>query len=285
MIKFFADSTMDLAPELLKKHDITLVPLTISLGEKAYKDGEELTPEMIYEYVGATGALPKTSACNSETYKEYWQPALDRGDRIIHFSFSSDMSTSCQSAVAASKETKGQVSVIDTKNLSSGSGLLVLYACDLREAGATAEEIVEKVSARIPAVQASFILDKLHYLYKGGRCSGIALFAATALSLKPCIKVKSGKMIVGKKYIGKLSGVIPKYVSDILSEFNNPDYTRIFITHTKYDPALVEAVRKQLKKTPFREIIESTASGTITSHCGPNTLGILYLNDGDRAGN
>lgn len=279
MIKFFADSTMDISPEDVKKYDITLVPITVILGDTPYKDGYELNPEAIYDYVKQTGNLPKTSACNAETYKEFWQPALDNGDDIIHFSFSGDMSTSCAAAQAAAKELNG-VSVIDTKNLSTGSGLLLLHACDLREAGASKEEIIRKVEARVPYVQASFIVDKLDYLYKGGRCSGVALFAATALKLKPCIKVKDGKMIVGKKYIGRLTGVIDKYVNDILNEFNTPDYTRIFVTHTKCSDELIEAVKKRLQQTPFKEIIDTTASCTITSHCGPNTLGILYINDG-----
>ncbi len=281
MIKFFADSTMDISPEDVKKYDITLVPITVILGDTPYKDGYELNPEKIYDYVKETGNLPKTSACNAETYKEYWQPALDRGDEIIHFSFSGDMSTSCAAATTAAGELDG-VSVIDTKNLSTGSGLLLMYACDLREAGETKEEIVRKVTSRVPSVQASFIIDKLNYLYKGGRCSGVALFAATALNLKPCIKVKDGKMIVGKKYMGRLGGVLEKYVNDILNEFDNPDYTRIFVTHTKFPPELVEAVKARLKQTPFKEIIETTASCTITSHCGPNTLGILYINDGGK---
>ena len=157
---------MDISPEDVKKYDITLVPITVILGDTPYKDGYELNPEKIYDYVKETGNLPKTSACNAETYKEYWQPALDRGDEIIHFSFSGDMSTSCAAATTAAGELDG-VSVIDTKNLSTGSGLLLMYACDLREAGETKEEIVRKVSSRVPSVQASFIIDKLNYLYKG----------------------------------------------------------------------------------------------------------------------
>lgn len=197
MIKFFADSTMDISPETVEKYDITLVPITVILGDTPYKDGYELNPEKIYDYVKETGNLPKTSACNAETYKEFWQPSLEKGDEIIHFSFSGDMSTSCAAAQAAAEEFEN-VSVIDTKNLSTGSGLLLMYACDLREAGESKDEIVRKVTSRVPHVQASFIIDKLNYLYKGGRCSGLALFAATALNLKPCIKVKDGKMIVGK---------------------------------------------------------------------------------------
>lgn len=283
MIKFFADSTMDISPETVEKYDITLVPISVILGDTPYKDGYELNPEKIYDYVKETGNLPKTSACNAETYKEFWQPSLEKGDEIIHFSFSGDMSTSYAAAQAAAEEFEN-VSVIDTKNLSTGSGLLLMYACDLREAGESKDEIVRKVTSRVPHVQASFIIDKLNYLYKGGRCSGLALFAATALNLKPCIKVKDGKMIVGKKYMGRLAGVLDKYVNDILNEFDNPDYTRIFVTHTRYAPELVEAVKKRLEKTPFKEIIETTASCTITSHCGPNTLGILYINDGGKVG-
>ena len=149
MIKFFADSTMDISPEDVKKYDITLVPITVILGDTPYKDGYELNPEKIYDYVKETGNLPKTSACNAETYKEYWQPALDRGDEIIHFSFSGDMSTSCAAATTAAGELDG-VSVIDTKNLSTGSGLLLMYACDLREAGETKEESCARCRREFP---------------------------------------------------------------------------------------------------------------------------------------
>ena len=280
-VKIFGDSTIDLGKELYEQFNISVVPLTIIMGGTSYLDGENITPSQIYRHFETKNELPKTAATNTETYKEYWKPFLDQGYDIIHFNISSDMSASHANACKAAQELgEDKVFVVDTKNLSSGSGLLVLYACDLVKQGLGAAEIKKRCLARIGAVQASFVIDRLNYLYKGGRCSSIALIAATALTLKPSIRVKDGKMITGKKYIGKLASVAEKYVKDTLNEFNNPDYTRVFITYTETPPEILEKLLSIVKALPFKTVYLTEASGTISSHCGPHTLGILYINDG-----
>ena len=175
------------------------------------------------------------------------------------------------------------VFVVDSANLSTGTGLLALYAADLRDQGKSDQEIYQSVLSRIPAVQASFVVDTMEYLHKGGRCSGVAKFAASVLRIKPMILVKNGSMVVGKKYMGAFDKVILKYVSDTLTSFDTPDYTRIFVTHTYADPQTVQAVKEEiLRLAPFKEIIETKAGCTVTSHCGKSTLGILYINDGKK---
>ena len=175
------------------------------------------------------------------------------------------------------------VFVVDSYNLSTGTGLLAMHAADMAENGCSAQEIYGEIKNRIPFVQASFVVDTMEYLRKGGRCSGIASFAASVLRIKPTILVKDGGMVVGKKYMGSFDKVILKYVADTLNSFNTPDYTRIFVTHTYADPQTVELVRQEIQRlAPFKEIIETKAGCTVTSHCGKNTLGILYINDGKK---
>ena len=280
-VKIFGDSTIDLNKELYEQNNISIVPLTIIMGGTSYKDGENITPAQIYRHFETKNELPKTAAINSETYKEYWMPFLDQGYDIVHFNISSDMSASHINACKAAEELGlDRIFVVDTKNLSSGSGLLVLYACDLVKQGLGAQDIKNRCMARTDAVQASFIIDRLNYLYKGGRCSSLALIAATALTLKPSIRVKNGKMLTGKKYIGKLASVAEKYVKDTLKEFNNPDYTRVFITYTETPLDIVDNLVNIVKALPFKSVLVTEASCTISSHCGPHTLGILYINDG-----
>ncbi len=278
-VKITADSVIDLSPEMIAENDITIVPLFVTLGGTNFSDGVDLTPEDIYNFVAKTNQLPKTAAVSTETYRGVFKKYSDEGRAVIHFNISSDMSASHSNAKLAANGLEN-VFVIDSRNLSSGVGLLVLYACDLAKKGLDAKTIYEKVLRRIPFVQASFIIDKLDYLYKGGRCSSLALLGANLLSIKPTIEVRGGKMIVGKKYIGSLKRAIEKYVVDILANYPNYDKTRIFVTHTKIAPEIIEQVKGLIiQHAEFDEILETTAGGTITSHCGPGTLGILYIND------
>ena len=283
-IKITADTTCDLSQELCKKYDIDLCPLTVNLGDESFFDGVTINPEMIYDFVAKTKKLPKTSAVNQEYYKQKFSEILERGyDAIIHFTISSEMSACYANALAVSKEFEN-VFVVDSRTLSTGIGLLAIYASELAQKGnLTAKEVFDKVVARVPHNQTSFIIDKLDYLYRGGRCNAIQLLGANLLKLKPSIIVKNGKMDVDKKYIGKIEKTTLKYVEDTLHRFNTPDTTRIFITHTQIDDAIVESVKDYIKQnTKFKEILETTAGATITSHCGSHTLGILYLNDGEQ---
>lgn len=280
-VKIFGDTTLDLGAEVCERYGVSLIPLTVLVGGTSYKDGEEIQPAQIFEYVDKTGELPKTAAVNTETYKECWQRYLDQGYDIVHFNIGSTMSTCHQNACAAAKElAPDRVFVVDTANLSTGSGLLALYASDLARQGLSAREIADKCNRRVPSVQASFILDRLNYLHKGGRCSSISLLAASALSIKPSIRVKNGQMGASKKYIGKFASCTEKYVRDLLDDFDNPDYTRVFITHTAVPDEVTAKVRAIVETRPFKEILETNAGCTVSSHCGPCCIGVLFINDG-----
>ena len=279
MIKITCDSTADLE-YLFEQRNIDFLPLAVTLGDKSYFDGVDIKPPDIFSYVKEKGILPKTAARSEEDFYEFFKKYVDEGYEVIHFNISSKFSASNEMANAAAKRLNG-VYVVDSYNLSTGTGLLAMYASDLIEKGLSAKEIYEAVLKRIPHVQASFMVDTMEYLRKGGRCSGVASFAASVLRIKPQILVKDGGMVVGKKYMGSFDKVILKYVADTLRVFDNPDYTRIFITHTYAAPETVQAVREEIQKlAPFKEIIETKAGCTVTSHCGKSTLGILYINDG-----
>lgn len=282
-IKITADSTADLSKELCEKYNIGIVPLGVCLGEDIFEDGKTITPDQIYDFVAQTKKLPKTSAVNAEQYKEHFKNFLAEGyDFLIHLNISNDMSTTHQSAKLAGEEL-GNVYVIDSANLSTGMGLQAIYASELVQSGKyTPEQIVQKVESRKSNICAGFILDKLEYLYRGGRCSAISMLGANLLKLKPIIEVHDGKMGMYGKCVGKFDKCVTKYVEQTLEKYNTPDNTRIFITHTKVDPEIIENVKNILQqKTQFKEIIETTAGATITSHCGPNTIGILFYNDGN----
>lgn len=277
-IAISAESTIDLTPELVEKYDIKIVQFTINLGEEAFFD-KDISPQDIFEYVEENKLLPKTSAVNQFQFEQHFENILKEYDAIIHFSLSSEMSSACENAKTASAKFKN-VFVIDTRSLSTGIALLVLSACDMKKDGMMAKEIVEKIKRRIDFVQASFVLDRLDYLYKGGRCNALMYFGANLLKLHPQIIVKDGKMISGHKYRGSLEKVTLNYVKDTLAEFNNPDKKRAFITFTTATETLIFQIEKILKEKGFQEIYKTTAGATISSHCGENTLGILYINDG-----
>lgn len=282
-IKITVDSTADLSQELCEKYNIKVIPLCVNLGENLYLDGVSISPDMIYEYVTKTKQLPKTSAVNGETYrKEFAQLFAEGYDAVIHFNISSEMSITHQNAKNLMEDFKN-LFVIDSQTLSTGTALQAIYAAELASTEKySAEEIVKKVEERKQYAEASFVLDKLTYLYKGGRCNALVLFGANLLKIKPSIEVHNGKMGVGKKYFGKFESCVMKYVKDILETYKNPDNTRIFITHTKIDSKIVDMVKEYLKEnTNFKEILETTAGATVTSHCGSNTIGILFYTDGE----
>lgn len=283
MIHITSDSTTDLG-ELYEKRGIKTLPLAVVLGSETYEDGVTVHPFDIYNFVEKNRILPKTAARSVEEHREFFASILNSDDdSIVHFTISSKLSVTYQNALDASKDFKN-VYVVDSQSLSSGGGLLTLYACDLRDEGKyTAKEIYEKCLARVPAVEASFFVDTMDYLYKGGRCSGLASFFATALKLKPSLILVDGKIAVGKKYRGNPVSFASKYVDNIFEMFPNPDTTRIFITHTSADPEVVKEIREEIDKHfKFGEVIETIASCTVTSHCGKGTIGILYINDGIR---
>ncbi len=277
-----AETTVDLPKDLLKEWDIHTIPFTLILGGQTGYDGE-VTPETLYEYVKKTGALPKTSAINEAEYDEYFRQLLTEYDHIIHFSLSSCISSSYSHACLAAEKFEDKVDVIDTHSLSTGIALQAEYAHRLVLQGKTPEEIVESVTNRIPYDQASFSLESVNYLYKGGRCSALAMIGANVLGLKPEIYVKDGKMGPGKKYRGPMKKVVLNYVEDTLATYNNPDKDIIFVTYSTAPEEVVQAVVDRVKKEGFRRVYVTTAGATISCHCGPHCLGILYFNDGDHA--
>ena len=274
-----AESTIDLSKELLEKYHIRTIPFEVLLGEDEYHDGD-ITSQDIFDYVAKTKTLPRTTAINEYQYRDYFESILKEGyDAIIHFSLSSQISTSYSQAVRATRKVD-HVFVIDSQSLSTGIALEAIYASQLADKGLSPEEIVEKVNARIPYVQASFVIQTLEYLHKGGRCSGLAMLGAALLRIKPQIIVSEGKMAPGKKYFGRKSQTVESYCKDTLEQFANPDLSIAFVTHTLATPEMVAVAIEALKNRGFKTIYETTAGATIASHCGPMTLGILFINDG-----
>ena len=278
-IAISAESTLDLSKELIKQYDVHVIPFEVLLGENSYLDGE-INSQDIFDYVAKTKVLPRTSAINEFQYHEYFKKILADGyDAVIHFSLSSQISTSYSQAVLATGKMEN-IYVIDSRSLSTGIALEVIYAAKLARKGLKPQEIVDKVSARIPYVQASFVIHTLEYLHKGGRCSGLARIGAALLHIKPQIIVSDGKMAPAKKYFGRKSQVVAAYCRDTLEQFANPDLSIAFVTHTLATPEMVAAAIDALRKRGFKTIYETKAGATITSHCGPMTIGILFINDG-----
>ncbi len=278
-IAISTESTCDLPRDLLDKYKLESIAYSIIIGDDIVEDNENV-PAQIFEFVEKTKKLPQTSAINEEQYKEYFKSLLEKYDEVVHISLSSGLTSSTAHAMSAAENLK-KVHVIDSKSLSTGLALLCIYARELADKDETAESIVEKVNARISAVQASFIVENLDYLCKGGRCSKLALFGANLLKIRPQIVVKDGFMSPAKKYRGKIEKVIKDYCADTLAEFNTPDKKVAFITHTTATPEMIENARVALEEAGFKEIYDTTAGGTVTAHCGEHVLGILYLNDGE----
>ena len=274
------DSACDVSEDVKREYDFKIVPFGVTMGDRFFYDGEVSTLE-IFEYADSHKVLPKTNAVNEEAFKEHFTKILKDYDAIIHFDISSEMSSAYNNAVNAAKNF-GNVYVIDSRTLSTGMALEAIYAKKLADKGVMIEEIVEKVKARIPSVQASFVIERLDYLYKGGRCSSLALFGANLLKLRPEIEVLGGKMGSTAKFRGRMQDVVTKYCSSTLGKYNNPDKSVIFITHSMATPEMVEAAKAVVKEYGFENVYETTAGCTVSSHCGKNTLGILYINDGGK---
>ncbi len=277
-IHIFADSTCDLSEELIEKYQITVIPLCIILDDKSYYDKVELTPEEIFRWADEKKTTPKTAAVSFEYAEKLLAPCLEAGDDVIFFGISEEMSTTCNvMRLVGQDHPNGRLFVVDSRNLSTGIGLQVLRAAELAEQGFSAEEIVSAVEQERDKVRASFVVDTLTYLARGGRCSGATALVATTLKLHPCIQVVEGKMIVGKKYHGSVEKALLRYEKDLEEELLRADPRRVFITHSGTAPEVVATIRKRLEElTYFQEIHETIAGGVISSHCGPGTLGILF---------
>ena len=276
-IRISADSTCDLSHAYIEAHHITVLPLTVSMGGKDYTDGLDIAPDDIFRHVDAGGDLPKTAAINVADYRARFRQLLETCDAIVHFNISADFSSCYANAVAASEGLP--VYCVDSRNLSSGIALLACEAVDMIEAGCEDPRlVVERVTALIDKVDTSFILDRLDYMYKGGRCSMVAVLGANVLRLMPCIEVVDGTMIVGKKFRGPYSRCLKQYVDDRLRHPDAVREKRIFITHTGVSRDDFELVKAEVQACmPFDEILEVRAGCSITSHCGQGTLGILFV--------
>ena len=280
-VKIFSDSTCDLSEELIKKYSVTIIPLCIIMGDKSYYDGEGLGQKEIFKWADENKTTPKTAAITSERLEEAAKPVLESGDDIILFTISSGMSSTYNLAsIYAEDNGNGHMHIIDSANLSTGIGLLVIKAAEMASDGKGAEEIVKEIGELIPKVRASFVIDTLTYLARGGRCSSVTALLAGTLKLHPEIIVKDGAMSVNKKYRGSLGNSVMKYATDLEEALLDADHDRVFITHTvrESERAIVDEVRKYLESLGvFKEVLETRAGGVISSHCGPGTLGILFI--------
>lgn len=277
-IKITADSTCDLSEELIKKYNVGIMPLTVLLGKDSFRDGVNIVPQDIFDYVAKTGILPKTSAPSINDYEVFFEELLKEYDAVIHFNISSKASASNSNALAAAEKFRGNVYVVDSLALSTGQGLLVLKACDLAAEGLSPENIYGQVNALRPKVNTSFVPDALDYLHKGGRCSLASLMGAKVLKLHPQIIMTDGQLGAKKKYMGDMNRCIKNYINDLHTLYPEYDSTRCFITHSSADAELVETAKKLVEKLfMFDEILETTAGSIVTSHCGRNTLGVLFI--------
>ena len=274
-----SDSTCDLSRELLEQYNIKILPLVVSLNDVDHIDGVDITPEDIYRNYEANKTLPKTAAPNLADCTEFFRQYVEQGWSIVHFTISSEMSSTYQNSVIAAEDFEN-VYVVDTRNLSTGGGLLVLRAAELAARGMRARMIAETCRRLAPCVDASFVIDSLEFLHKGGRCSTVALLGANLMNFKPCIIVKDGGMTVGKKYRGKFEAVLLKYIEDRVGDAHDIDKSHVFITHAGCDSEVVDACVAKLKTLgDFPNIHITRAGCTVSSHCGRNTLGVLFIRD------
>lgn len=282
-IKITCDSTCDLTESLYSNYGVTVMPLGVVLGEDLRKDGVDVDPAAIFDYVGKTGVLPKTSAVSVNEYYETFKQFCLEGSAVIHINISSDFSSCYTNAVQAASMVKEEIPdadirVIDSRNLSSGSGHLVLLARELANSGLSAADIEDRLNKAKNRLDVSFVLQTLEYLQKGGRCPSVVAFGANLLKLRPEIEVREGKMGVAKKYRGSMEKSILDYVRGRMAGREDIDTKRIFITHSHVPQEIVDKVRAQISELqPFEEIIETYAGCTVSSHCGPNCLGVLFF--------
>ena len=276
-IRITSDSTCDLG-RLVEENNIGIVPLRVNLGEYSFHDGVDIVPTDIFEFVANTGVLPKTSAPSIGEYEEFFKKQLESYDAVIHFNISAKSSGSHNMAMQAAESFGEKVRVIDSKALSSGQGLLVMKAVDLLKAGKSLDEIVDTVLAYRSKVNTSFIPDSLDYLHKGGRVSGMIKTVAGMFKIHPLILMDDGQLISGKKYKGRMNVIIKQYIEDLKAMYPAYDKTRCFVTHSTADAELVSIAKEKVKEIfDFDEVVETVAGSIVTSHCGRNTLGVLFI--------
>ena len=280
MIQLMSDSTCDLSPELVQRYHVEVLPLCVNLGDKAYTDGVDITMEEIFQWSDRTRETPKTAVFSEDQAKKRFRRHLEQGDEIICFSIAGGMSASGQVMRMAAEELNAgdRIHVVDSENLSTGIGLLILRAADLIAQGLSAAEVVRQVEATRPLVRSSFVVDTMTYLHRGGRCSGLVAMMGSMLKIHPKIVVENGAMHPDTKYRGSIRRVLERYVEDLIPAMREARTDRVFVTHTCLDRELVEPVKETLRGLGiFDEILETRAGCVVSSHCGPNTLGVLFI--------
>ena len=276
-IKITSDSTCDLSKELLEKNNITIIPLTVIKDDKAYTDGITITTDDIFAHVAAGGNLCTTTAVSVGEYQEWFGKFASGYDAVIHINISSEFSACYQNASLAAEEFTNVIA-IDSRNLSTGQGLVVLKACELASTVSSIDDIKDLLNEFTSKVEASFLLDQLAYMVKGGRCSTVAALGANLLNLKPCIEVKNGKMSVVKKYRGTYSKCLASYVKERLSGREDLDRKNLFVTRTPINDTCMTAVQEAVDAyADFENIYWTMAGCTVSCHCGPGTLGVLFV--------
>lgn len=281
-VKIIADSTCDLSPELIERYDVEIVPLYVTLGDESLKDGVDITPDELYAWADKHKTTPKTSAITQEDAYRVFKKYADQGYEIVYTGISSEMSVSYGLVQMAAKEFPNtKIAVVDSKNLSTGVGHTVIRAAELAQEGMDAFEIKEELDKFTPLVRASFVVDTITYLYRGGRCSAVAAFGATALNLKPSIVVEDGKMRPDIKYHGKIDRALKKYVQNMLPSLLKARSDRVFITHSGSSEENIAMIKSYVDELNyFKEVLITRAGCVISSHCGPGTLGVLYVEQG-----
>ena len=276
-VKITCDSTCDLTPELYARYGVSVIPLCVALGDRLCRDGEDIAPEELFSYVEETGKLPTTSAISVGEYTDFFRPLVENGYEVVHINLSSELSSSHQNARIAAQAV-GNVSVVDSQSLSTGSGHLVVLAAELASAGYDGAYIAKALNDMKGHLDVSFVLQTLDYLHKGGRCNGIARFGANMLKLRPEIIMENGTLHVGKLYRGSMEKSILDYVRGRLEGVGQVNYDRIFVTHSGVPREIVDQVIALVKELhPFEEVIETIAGSTISCHCGPCCLGVLFF--------
>jgi DegV family protein with EDD domain len=276
-VKIVADSTCDLSKELTEKYQIEVIPLPVNLGDKPCLDGLDVFPEDLFRYCRESGKLPTTSAPTPAYYEEFYQRWTDEGYDVVHFSISLAFTVTHNIARMAAEKFPN-IHPVDSQNISAGMGILALMAAELRDEGCPAEEIVRRVSGMRSRVRTSFILDTLEFMYKGGRCTGVQKLGANLFNLKPCIEVRDGEMIVGKKYRGNLGNVLEQYTEAKLQGKEDLDLRRILIAHCNVSQPVLDRVTAKIRECqPFEEVLVLPTGCSVSVHCGPNTLGLIYL--------
>lgn len=276
-IKIISDSTCDLSPELVRQNDIAITSLIVMKNGQEFLDGETITPSQIFDHVASGGELCSTAARSVGFYADIFKPYAEKYDGVIHLTISSDFSSSFQNASLAASAYEN-VRVVDSRNLSTGQGLLVLKACELAKTASSLDALKEALDDYASRIEASFVVDKLDYLAKGGRCSSATALGANLLNLKPCIEVRDGKMVVGKKYRGNYVKCLSNYVKDRLEGREDIDQSILFVTYTQVSQEAHDAVLEAVRTYGhFQTVYETQAGCTVSCHCGPGTLGILFV--------